>query len=58
MAKIRLLADDSKKPNIAIMKISTYHKQKGDDVDWYNPIVDYMDTDILYHSRIFNFTPP
>lgn len=58
MAKIRLLADDSKKPNVAIMKISTYHKQKGDDVDWYNPIVDYMDTDILYHSRIFNFTPP
>lgn len=56
--KIRLLADDSKYPNYAIMKISTYHKQKGDDVDWYKPIFDYQDTDILYHSRIFNFTEP
>jgi hypothetical protein len=55
--KVRLLADDSKMPNVAIMKISTYHKNKGDDVNWYNPIFDYLDTDILYHSRIFNFTP-
>lgn len=56
--KIRLLANDSKIPNLAIMKISTYHKRLGDDVDWYNPILDYEDTDILYHSQIFTFTPP
>lgn len=55
--KVRLLADDSKIPNMAIMKISTYHKQKGDDVAWYDPLTDFTDTDILYHSRIFNFTP-
>lgn len=55
--KIRLLAPDSKMPNIAIMKLSTYHKQKGDDVDWYNHLFDYQDTDILYISKIFNFTP-
>lgn len=55
--KIRLLADDSKICNLAIMKISSYHKKLGDDVDWYNPILDFSDTDILYHSRIFNFTP-
>lgn len=54
--KIRLLADDSKIPNIAIMKISKYHKLKGDNVDWYSPIEDMFDTDILYHSRIFTFT--
>lgn len=56
--KVRLLANDSKIPNLAIMKISTYHKRLGDDVDWYNPIFDYEDTDILYHSQIFTFTPP
>lgn len=57
---IRLLADDSKYPNLAIMKISTYHKRLGDDVAWYDPtdFYDKFNTDILYHSRIFNFTPP
>jgi len=56
--KVRLLARDSKMPNIAIMKISTYHKHLGDDVDWYNPIFDYNNTDILYESILFNFTKP
>lgn len=54
--KIRLIADDSKIPNFAIMKISSYHKLKGDNVDWYNHILDYEDTDILYISKIFSFT--
>lgn len=43
-------------PNIAIMKISTYYKQLGHDVNWYNPIMDMMDTDILFESQLFNFT--
>lgn len=55
--KIRLLAIDSKMPNIAIMKISTYHKQLGDDVDWYDPMFDMYDTNLLYESRLFDFTP-
>lgn len=54
--KVRLLANDSKIPNIAIMKISTYHKSLGDDVDWYNPMFDMYDTDIFYHSQIFKWT--
>lgn len=54
--KIRLLAHDSKIPNYAIMKISTYHKKRGDDVDWYNPILDILDTDILYISKVFSFS--
>lgn len=54
--KIRLLAFDSLIPNYAIMKISTYHKRLGDDVDWYDSIADYVDTDILYVSKIFTFT--
>lgn len=53
---IRLLSPDSKYPNVAIMKISTYHKQKGDDVDWYNHERDWINTDILYISKIFTFS--
>lgn len=55
--KVRLLANDSKIPNLAIMKISTYHKQLGDDVDWYNPMFDMYDTDIFYESKVFTFSP-
>lgn len=55
--KIRLLAPDSKIPNYAIMKISTYHKRLGDDVDWYSHLFDYADTDILYISKVFTFSP-
>lgn len=54
--KIRLIDVDGKIPNYALMKISTFHKIKGDDVDWYNPIFDYEDTDIIYISKIFTFT--
>lgn len=54
--KIRLLANDSKIPNLAIMKISSYHKKKGDDVAWYEPLFDREDTDILYESKIFTFS--
>lgn len=55
--KVRLLANDSKIPNLAIMKISTYHKKMGDDVDWYNPMFDMYDTDIFYESKVFTFSP-
>lgn len=55
--KIRLLATDSKIPNLAIMKISTFYKTNGHDVDWYNPLFDSEDTDVLYESKIFTFTP-
>lgn len=54
--KVRLLAPDSKYPNYAIMKISTYHKRKGDDVAWYDHLLDFADTDILYISKIFTFS--
>lgn len=55
--KIRLLQLDGKFPNIALMKISTYYKLKGYDVDWYEPVFDQFDTDKLYVSKIFDFTP-
>lgn len=55
--KVRLLAVDSKIPNLAIMKISSFHKAKGDDVNWYEPMFDMYDTDLFYESKVFTFSP-
>ncbi len=55
MLKVRLVDVDSKMANIALMKISSYHKQKGDDVGWYNPIIDGK-ADTLYLAKVFDFT--
>lgn len=41
-------------PNYAIMKISAYHKARGDFVEWWNPLLSY---DRVYSSKIFDFTP-
>ena len=55
MAKIGLIAVDSKHPNLALMKIARYHKAQGDEVDWYNAMDGRYD--IVYMSKIFTFTP-
>ena len=52
--RIGLIAVDSDHPNLALMKISSWHKSNGDVVDWYNPFDQY---DIVYMSKIFSFTP-
>lgn len=41
-------------PNLAIMKISAWHKSQGDDVEWWNPLYRY---DRVYSSKVFDFTP-
>ena len=41
-------------PNLALMKISAYHKSKGDQVEWWNPLYSY---DRVYSSKVFDFTP-
>lgn len=51
---IGLIAVDSDYPNLALMKISAWHKSQGDSVEWYNPFDSY---DIVYMSKIFSFTP-
>ena len=49
--KIGLLDVDSHNfPNLALMKISAYHKAKGDDVEWLFPLKHY---DIVYVSKVF-----
>lgn len=40
-------------PNLALCKISAWHKQMGDTVEWATPFEHY---DILYRSKIFNFS--
>lgn len=40
-------------PNLALMKISSYHKDKGDSVEWYDCFSHY---DIVYMSKVFNYT--
>lgn len=41
-------------PNIALMKLSTWHKKQGDEVEWYNIFNSY---DRVYMSKVFSFTP-
>lgn len=41
-------------PNLALMKLSAWHKSQGDTVDWYSGIERY---DRVYMSKVFTFTP-
>ena len=51
-----LIDVDSKIPNVALMKLSTYHKKHGDTVKLgYDPLFDKPD--LCYASKIFDFTP-
>ena len=42
-------------PNIALMKISAWHKEQGDDVAWYSSFDGWYDK--VYMSKVFSFTP-
>lgn len=43
-------------PNIPLMKLSAWHKQQGDSVEWYQPLFSgHMDR--VYVSKVFSFTP-
>lgn len=41
-------------PNLALMKISAWHKSRGDNVEWWSPLFTY---DKVYSSKVFTFTP-
>ena len=51
---IGILAVDSSYPNLALMKISAWHKARGDNVEWHNGLCHY---DKVYASKVFSFTP-
>ena len=43
-------------PNLPLMKLSAWHKAKGDHVEWYYPLISgHMDR--VYMSKVFSFTP-
>ena len=42
-------------PNLALMKLSAWHKANGDTVDWYMPLFSHPDK--IYASKVFTFTP-
>lgn len=53
--KIGLIDVDSHNfPNLALMKISAWHKRRGDTVEWWNGLFHY---DIVYMSKVFTDTP-
>lgn len=42
-------------PNLPLMKLSAWHKAKGDSVEWYQPLFSgHMDK--VYMSKVFSFT--
>ena len=53
--EVGLLDVDGKSPNIALMKISAWHKQQGDKVYWYAGEFEHPDR--VYASKVFTFTP-
>lgn len=49
-------ADGHNFPNLPLMKLSAWHKQQGDSVEWYQPMFSgHMDR--VYMSKVFRFTP-
>lgn len=46
-------------PNLPLMKLSAWHKQQGDSVEWYEPLFHSMGEpfDKAYMSKVFSFTP-
>ena len=51
MMNVGLIDVDSHNfPNLCLMKISAYHKKRGDQVEWWNGLKHY---DIVYQSKVF-----
>ena len=54
--KIALVDVDGRNfPNLALMKLSAWHKAQGDSVEWYSPL--FSRPDKIYASKVFTFTP-
>lgn len=41
-------------PNLPLMKLSAYHKARGDSVEWWCALCSY---DLAYKSKVFDFSP-
>lgn len=50
--------DNHNFPSLPLMKISAWHKRRGDSVEWYDPLTAWKDQpDRVYMSKVFTFTP-
>lgn len=57
LKRIGIIDVDGKNfPNLALMKISAWHKERGDSVEWYDPMFSGH-LDKVYASKVFSFTP-
>jgi hypothetical protein len=57
--KVRITQLDGKLPNLALMKLSAWHRSQGDEVFWERGVtrqLDEPDYDIVYGSAIFGTT--
>lgn len=56
MVKIGLIDVDGHGnfPNLALMRLSAWHRKRGDAVEWWNGFCHY---DRVYMSKVFTFTP-
>ncbi len=52
--KIGLWSDCHNFPSLPLMKLSAYHKRRGDNVNFANHLEHY---DLVYASKVFSFTP-
>lgn len=59
--RVGLISVDSHNfPNLPLMKLSAWHNQQGDSVEWYIPIQHGFPNpplDRVYMSKVFSFTP-
>lgn len=56
--RVGLIAVDGKYPNLALMKLSAWHKSQGHHVSIYTPVEAAIEPfDKVYASKIFTFTP-
>ena len=49
-------SDETNFPNLALMKLSAWHKAQGDEVSWFAPDKK-LRYDRVYSSKVFTFTP-
>lgn len=60
MLRIGLIdVDGHNFPNLPLMKLSAWHKQQGDSVEWYEPLIHSFPAeplDKVYISKVFSFT--
>lgn len=54
--RIGLVDVDGKWPNLALMKLSAYHKDSGDQVEWFLPLMRHW-YERVYASKLFTDTP-